>query len=552
MQARLPSVRMSLSACAVLSSLWLAASPAFAFGVPALLKDIKPGAAASAPGALFPVGSKLVFFADDGVAGIEPWVSDGTPAGTSLLNDIWVGANGGFNPGCAECNAISGGPGVVYFSASDGASGAKLWKTDGTPAGTVNVYAAGTAFRLARSGNYVYFQSNDALLHKSDGTAAGTSAVSPNIFPTGYDMTDVNGDLYFSGTDGFSGIELYRTDGTAGGTSKVIDLTTGNNQTYFANLTNIRGTLYFMASGSTQSGLFKTNGPGTTVFIKTLSSQGGSTIDPRQMVDLNGTTLFIASDATNGVELWKTDGTPSGTVLVKDIYPGEGGGMVGSYLVVMGNRVYFKAADDTHGYELWKSDGTEAGTVMVKDITVGISGSSPVALANIDGTLFFRAEANFYPQPWTSDGSAAGTAQLATIYPGGNSAAASFTRAGGTIFFAANDGSHGLELWSLASPLLGVGDDAPLADGRVALARNTPNPVTALTQIAYSLATEQRVVMRLFDTNGRLARTLVDDFESAGTHRVSVDTAGLSGGVYFYQLEAGGLSQQRKMVVLGR
>jgi len=537
---------MSLSACAVLSSLWLAASPVFAFGVPTLLKDIKPGASASTPVSFFAVGSKLVFFADDGVSGIEPWASDGTPGGTSLLNDIWAGASGSFNPGCADCNAVSGGPGVVYFSANDGANGYRLWKTDGTPVGTVTVYSAAPAFGLTRSGNYVYFWSNDALLHRSDGTAAGTTTVSPNILPTGYGMTDVNGDLYFPGTDGFSGIELYRTVGATGVTAKVMDLSDGNQTTGLISLTNIRGTLYFGATGNAppQHGLYKTNGPGTTVFIKAL--------DPQQIVDLNGTTLFIADDATNGVELWKTDGTPAGTVLVKDIYPGVGGGMVGSYLVVMGNLVYFKAADATHGYELWKSDGTEAGTVMVKDINAGISGSSPVALANIDGTLFFRADVGFSPQPWTSDGSAAGTTRLANIYPGGNSAAALFTRAGGTIFFTANDGSHGLELWSLASPLLGVGDDTPLAEGRVALARNAPNPVTAVTQIAYSLTTEQRVVLRLFDTNGRLARTLVDGFESAGTHRVSVDTAGLSGGVYFYQLEAGGISQQRKMVVLGR
>ena len=75
---------------------------------------------------------------------------------------------------------------------------------------------------------------------------------------------------------------------------------------------------------------------------------------------------------------------------------------------------------------------------------------------------------------------------------------------------------------------------------------------TALTQIAYSLATEQRVVLRHFDVRGRMLRTLVDAFEPAGTHRVSVDTAGLSGGVYFYQIEAGNISRQRKMVVLGR
>ncbi len=41
-----------------------------------------------------------------------------------------------------------------------------------------------------------------------------------------------------------------------------------------------------------------------------------------QLVNVSGTLYFRAADATNGNELWKSDGTAGGTVLVKNTRPG--------------------------------------------------------------------------------------------------------------------------------------------------------------------------------------------------------------------------------------
>ena len=62
--------------------------------------------------------------------------------------------------------------------------------------------------------------------------------------------------------------------------------------------------------------------------------------------------------------------------MVKDIDPGSSGS-VPIDLTNVNGTLYFAANDGAHGEELWKSDGTAAGTVMVKDIDPGATLRSP-------------------------------------------------------------------------------------------------------------------------------------------------------------------------------
>lgn len=80
---------------------------------------------------------------------------------------------------------------------------------------------------------------------------------------------------------------------------------------------------------------------------------------------VGNTLFFAANDATNGFELWKSDGTTAGTVMVKDINPGSADSLFHySESIAIGNTFYFQATD-AQSCELWKSDGTTAGTVIV-------------------------------------------------------------------------------------------------------------------------------------------------------------------------------------------
>jgi large repetitive protein len=181
-------------------------------------------------------------------------------------------------------------------------------------------------------------------------------------------------------------------------------------------------------------------------------------------------TLFQAWVSSTGDEMWRTDGTQAGTFLVKDIRPGREGGIHLPFdPVVLGDKAFFPANDGVHGWELWRTDGTEAGTVMVKEIRPGPEGSLDTETSRgddvvawnhveLNGILYFLANDRVHGfEVWRTDGTEAGTFLLKDILPGieGSFGFISDTYislfsgagAGGSFFFAANDGVHGFELW---------------------------------------------------------------------------------------------------------
>lgn len=84
----------------------------------------------------------------------------------------------------------------------------------------------------------------------------------------------------------------------------------------------------------------------------------------------------------------------------------------------------------------------------------------------------------------------------------------------------------------------------------ITLHQNYPNPFNPYTQISYSLNQSTHVRLQIFDINGRLIETLVDNNQSAGVHSINFDGSHLSSGTYFYKLEAGSKVQTKKMTLL--
>ncbi len=82
------------------------------------------------------------------------------------------------------------------------------------------------------------------------------------------------------------------------------------------------------------------------------------------------------------------------------------------------------------------------------------------------------------------------------------------------------------------------------------LSQNYPNPFNPLTIINYQLSIINFVSLKIYDLLGREVATLVEGELPAGSHRVSFDASGFSGGVYFYKLQAGSFTETRKMLLL--
>ncbi len=101
-----------------------------------------------------------------------------------------------------------------------------------------------------------------------------------------------------------------------------------------------------------------------------------------------------------------------------------------------------------------------------------------------------------------------------------------------------------------------TGIDSPAAIApRIALAQNVPNPFrTGGTTIRYELAAAGQVSLAVYDVAGRIVRNLVNAQRAAEVHTAEWDGRDdqghlVSNGVYFYKLEAPGVSETRRMVL---
>jgi photosystem II stability/assembly factor-like uncharacterized protein len=82
------------------------------------------------------------------------------------------------------------------------------------------------------------------------------------------------------------------------------------------------------------------------------------------------------------------------------------------------------------------------------------------------------------------------------------------------------------------------------------LSQNYPNPFNPLTKINYSIPQNITVTLKVYDILGRLVKTLVNEYQNAGSYTVTFDGSGLASGIYFYKIEAGDFVQSKKMVLV--
>ena len=369
-----------------------------------LVKDINPGSEDSDPRYFEKVNNTFFFSADDGKNGHELWKSDGTPDGTELVKDIVPGSEGSLPADLTNVN------GTLFVSANDDSyTNNELWKSDGTTNGTELVKDIGDIFYELTdvNGNLFFISGNGYELLKSDGTQSGTVLV--KNFPQ---------DKVFYNTDG---TQLWKNDGNGNRTqvsdinfNGIYNLTYKDGIAYFSTLIpgQDRAAAELWKSDGTQAGTVK-----LATFSETFAdypvSSGTLFANISSIGNIYKDTVYFAvNTGAKGAQLWKTDGTANGTVLVKDMEPGVQ--LVNSAIKEVTNidgSVFFEFRG-----EVWKSDGTDSGTQKVDgltDIPPELYITEEITnLVDVNGTLYFTVKGN---ELWKSDGIEAGTSLVKTL-----------------------------------------------------------------------------------------------------------------------------------------
>ena len=354
---------------------------------------------------------RLAFFAGTLGSDVEPWVTDGTGAGTRRLLELC--ANG-------YCGSyVTFGPtihGRVLFVA-----GGDLWSTDGTPSGTWRV--------------------GEGTQVTDQGTLSVAAAGSRLVY-AGFDKSEA------------PGTTIPQLKSTAGRlrSERILDLPLMDGQgSSPASFTALGDNVLFFAC-SPSGGIWKTRGtPETTVELTDalgICALGGA---PQPFAVLDGVAYFVAyGNGDYWSELWRTDGTPEGTRKVSQVGPEK---YVTALTVFRGKVLFIAEEINNTGSALWSSDGTTAGSAPLFDLPT----TSVFRLSVFEDALYFEGESpanNFNSFLFRSDGTAAGTRAL---FPAKSDTPPRLFRFGGQIFI-----SDGGSLWKTDGTPEGT---RPVVDG---------------------------------------------------------------------------------------
>jgi ELWxxDGT repeat protein len=197
------------------------------------------------------------------------------------------------------------------------------------------------------------------------------------------DMIVFGSELALMAGDNLDGVELWKSNGTFGGTVQVKDIYLGSGNGYPAGFELMNGWLYFRADHPSYGfEVWKSDlTTGNTTLLKDTDpgpDDGVYTSIDFEIVASNNKIYVPLNDGVYGRELWVSDGTTAGTVRLLDSYVGNIGAIPGAgdpkQMTPFGNGILFSTYDyDLNlgtgaGRELWRSNGTVGTTAMVKDI----------------------------------------------------------------------------------------------------------------------------------------------------------------------------------------
>lgn len=301
-------------------------------------------------------GARL-FCSGVGAGGREPWVSDGTIAGTVRIANL--NPSGDSNP--QDFVAFGGG---AIFRANDGSNGVEPWFTNGVSCTLLEVHAtAGSSpAEFVVAGSFCYFSATDGIhgreVWRTNGTGAGTTLIDVRAGTTGSDPTGlaaIGADLYFAANGGIGhGVELWRITGSSGTAAEVWDIRAGSNSSSPSGLERSGPLLYFAATSSNAEGrelfVYDPSGGGAQLTVQPGGADGVQA-DPRiAALGAGGTIVFEGDGGASGFEPWTTSGVAvtnaANLALVGSSNPEQ--------FTPIGSEVFFVGTNQTgNGVQVW-------------------------------------------------------------------------------------------------------------------------------------------------------------------------------------------------------
>ena len=280
----------------------------------------------------------------------------------------------------------------TYFIGTDSAHGAELWRTDGTEAGTSLVVDINPG-------------SSDGLVY--------CPLCPGNGCCTGSQIKMMKGSLYFWANDGIHGFELFKSDGTAAGTSLVKDINVGAQGASTTLTITVLGTRLIFETAIADNQTWVSDGtPAGTLPL--LSNHGDSIGWAEYGFFIYGTKAYfitMVNDIENSSGLWISDGTSTGTTF--HTFPGA---PYASVPTLGWNGSVLLGTSDTNNYSyLWSIDTlTSLNTMLLK------SQHYVSAFVGLDSiSIIAEADTGYYSNYYSSNGTFTGTHFFTRISQGG-------------------------------------------------------------------------------------------------------------------------------------
>ena len=321
-----------------------------------------------------------------------------------------------------------------------------VWRSDGTPGGTFQVGTTAWGSDPFRASSGPFFPGGDGVVffsravQTSTGAAGSIRRLSPQTATSSRDLaTDHLGRVYYGVWAG-SALAVHCLDPRTGVDATVYTFAGAFEGLSFA---EAGGAMFFCGFGTGGPDVIRTDGTtGGTARVLNLRSNNGGTGPVYVNTCGAGVVCFQFDRVVHDRAMWFIDGATGTPTLVRHFPAASNPASFGAGLIFLAN-------DGEHGAEPWFTDGTLAGTRMIAETAIGTYGATTIApgimggrglgLEVVGDLAFFNvATPDLAPHPWVTDGTAEGTRPLGATPDGSRIyAGRGFARTPGAVVFTA-------------------------------------------------------------------------------------------------------------------